>query len=271
MARRRRSEGEQTVSLFPFLSILACVIGTLTLMITAMALGQLDPESVAEAERQLAEAKLRAAEHERIVATIDQKQKEEAELRRLIAAAEAIRQELAAARAELERLEAQRTAMAGRDDASAKLLAELQRLQQRIDELQKLLPELKAEIERLKAELAKRDEPPPPATVRIAPGGTGEHITPLFVECTRHGVVILDGTNARIPRDGLTTDETFAAAMAKARERENGVMIFLVRPDGVGTYHRASDVARARQTRNGKLPVIGQGEIDLSQFEPKPE
>ena len=35
MARRRKKS--ITVSLFPFMSILACVIGTLTLMLTAMA------------------------------------------------------------------------------------------------------------------------------------------------------------------------------------------------------------------------------------------
>ena len=44
MARRRKKS--ITVSLFPFMSILACVIGTLTLMLTAMALGQMDNEVV---------------------------------------------------------------------------------------------------------------------------------------------------------------------------------------------------------------------------------
>ena len=46
MARRRRKKGV-SVSLFPFLSILACVIGTLTLMITALALGQMDTDEMA--------------------------------------------------------------------------------------------------------------------------------------------------------------------------------------------------------------------------------
>ena len=36
------------ISLFPFLSILACVIGILTLMITAIVIAQIDPESVNE-------------------------------------------------------------------------------------------------------------------------------------------------------------------------------------------------------------------------------
>ena len=49
MVRRRRS-AEETVSLFPFLSILACVIGVLTLMITAMALGQMEESGPSEEE-----------------------------------------------------------------------------------------------------------------------------------------------------------------------------------------------------------------------------
>ena len=40
MARRRRPP-EQKAFLFPFLSVLACVIGILTLMIATLALGQL--------------------------------------------------------------------------------------------------------------------------------------------------------------------------------------------------------------------------------------
>ena len=48
---RRRRRAQRSVSLFPFLSILACVIGTLTLMITALALGQMDNETVASAEK----------------------------------------------------------------------------------------------------------------------------------------------------------------------------------------------------------------------------
>ena len=38
---RRKKRGDPSVTLFPFLSVLACVIGVLTLMITALAIGQM--------------------------------------------------------------------------------------------------------------------------------------------------------------------------------------------------------------------------------------
>ena len=49
MARRRG--GDDDVSLFPFLSIIACVIGVLTLLISALALAQMDNEAVASLEQ----------------------------------------------------------------------------------------------------------------------------------------------------------------------------------------------------------------------------
>ena len=47
---RRQESGDNDVSLFPFLSILACIIGVLTLMISTLALSQMDTEAVVAAE-----------------------------------------------------------------------------------------------------------------------------------------------------------------------------------------------------------------------------
>ena len=46
LADEERKKRTLQISLFPFLSILACVIGILTLMITAIVIAQIDPESV---------------------------------------------------------------------------------------------------------------------------------------------------------------------------------------------------------------------------------
>ena len=44
----KKKKADLQISLFPFLSILACVIGILTLMITAIVIAQIDPEAVNE-------------------------------------------------------------------------------------------------------------------------------------------------------------------------------------------------------------------------------
>ena len=68
----RRAKTKVTVSLFPFMSILACVIGTLTLMLTAMALGQMDNDVVLSAERY---EKVETADRAREAATSSRLQK----------------------------------------------------------------------------------------------------------------------------------------------------------------------------------------------------
>ena len=50
MAGRRRREADD-ISLFPFLSILASIIGVLTLLISTMALTQMDSEDFASLEQ----------------------------------------------------------------------------------------------------------------------------------------------------------------------------------------------------------------------------
>ena len=48
---RRRQARKHEVSLFPFLDILACVIGNLILIITAVVLDQMDTKPIAEAAK----------------------------------------------------------------------------------------------------------------------------------------------------------------------------------------------------------------------------
>ena len=55
MARRQKKK--QEVSLFPFLDILACVIGNLILIITAVVLEQVDTKPSAEAAEREAQKK----------------------------------------------------------------------------------------------------------------------------------------------------------------------------------------------------------------------
>ena len=45
---KKKKKNDLQVSLFPFLSILACVLGILTLMITAIVIAQIDPEAITE-------------------------------------------------------------------------------------------------------------------------------------------------------------------------------------------------------------------------------
>lgn len=265
MSRRRR-KSEASVSLFPFLSILACVIGVLTLMITAMALGQMQPSEVQEAEEEAKEAKQRYEKYKEVQGRIAKNQKELEKLQKLLDNAEAIRKQLADARKELEELENQTT-----DDDSKqniKMLAESKRLRERIEELKTELPELNNTIDDLKKQLAERKKPPEEAQVKVQPSGSGYKLKPTFVECVPGSVVIFENNQEiRVRYGDLAESKEFAAMLNRVKNQEDATLIFLVREDGVGTYQHARNIARSRYVQTGKLPVLGQGRLDLSLFD----
>ncbi len=64
----------------------------------------------------------------------------------------------------------------------------------------------------------------------------------------------------------MAADEAFVALLDRIARQPKGIVIFLVREDALDTYFAAHDIARTHYARAGKLPVIGQGRIDLSVF-----
>lgn len=259
MARKKKGN-EETVSLFPFLSILACVIGVLTLMITALALSQMDNQD---------DSWKRAEEFAQKQQDISEKQEEIDQVKNQMEDISKLNRDMLLALEELKKIKQEKNKIPNdiSPEEKVKLLAEANRLEKRITEIKDDPVELQKEIDKLKAELNKRENPVA-AEVRIQPGGTGVDLNPTFIECTRNGIVILDGPkeNLRVRRADLTKSLPFVELLDKIGAQKKGTVIFLVRQDAVYTYNIASSVARSRYCPNGKLPVEGNGKIDLSKF-----
>ena len=265
MARRRRKQGV-SVSLFPFLSILACVIGTLTLMITALALGQMDTDEVAS-ELKLDYLKKQIA---RSLAEIERLKQRLAEVE---SGADDLMKQLADAQVEFERLKRLKDSLLDRVDEEEKPeidvpLVDAEKHKKRIAQMQEELKTQETRKGELVAELKERGKPPEEAEVIIQPGGSGVDLEPTFVECAASGVVVYEGEKPwRVRRADLASDEKFLALLDRVAAQPKSSVIFLVRDDALGTYNAARNLARSRYARNGKLPVIGHGKIDLSMFE----
>jgi hypothetical protein len=263
MARRARG-GAPEISLFPFLSILACVIGTLTLMIAALALGQMDSpafetiEQYQNAQRDLAEDTVAVA---RLDEEIDQAQNDLGKNN----------SNVAALRNERDRLKTEVARMRGLPaPALAIPKAESEPRKDRIDELQADIKLLNARIEKLLDDLNRLDAPPKEAIVRIRPGGSGTNLKPNFIECAASRIIIHRGDATHpVRRADLNKDAVFLELLERVAESEDDTVVFLVRDDAIGTYFAARNVARSKYARNGKLPVVGHGKIDLSLFTKK--
>ncbi len=278
MSRRQRQSG-QSVSLFPFLSILACVIGVLTLMITALALSQMNTKSDDEAIA-------RAEEAERLREQLQDGREEietsGADVKRaleILDEIEKLRKELARAQVELDKLlaaekERKKAAKTAQDLAAkdkvlkAKLQAEADRYSKRIAAIKKEIVELAEKAKPLKQELAKRKRPPDAARVIVQPGGTGSDVRPTFIECSAEGMVLYDSEPPfRIGKqEKFEENKRFLSLLDRVRKQPKGTVVFLVRTDGLSVYNRARTIAWGRETVNGKLPLIGQGKVDLSVF-----
>lgn len=263
MSKRRKSDLSQSVSLFPFLSILACVIGTLTLMITALALGQMDTDAVASAEQF-------EQEKGRLEADLARLEQIREKLARAETSADDAQRRLADDQQRLDQLKAElQEAMAHKDDPVELPQPELdtEAHQQRMAQLREQLEQLLKQQAELQRELAERAKPPEDAQVQIQPSGSGTNLKPTFVECNAAGIVIYDGPQPRrVLRADVATDPQFTALLDKIAKNDKDTVVFLVRDNGVGTYSTASNVARTHYARHGKLPVPRKGKIDLSLF-----
>ena len=129
------------------------------------------------------------------------------------------------------------------------------------------LKEVKEQIKNLELQISKRKEPPEAAEVQILPGGSGVDLKPTFIECDDRSLVIYQGNEPhRVLRGNIKTDEQFDKLLAEVATAENRTVIFLVRENGISIYNLAREEALNAGARNGKLPVIGFGKLNLEHF-----
>ena len=266
MPRRVRTDDDD-VSLFPFLSIIACVIGVLTMMISTMALAQMDGEEIAVIEEW-----------------------------------EETQQELEKTDTELSDLTAKITEQLGPDGAGVQqqlkerqneldtLTREQQELQERLREYQQqevIIPTIdesqretivamEAELAALREELAQMEleleekKVSKQSRVSVLPAGSGLRLTPHFVECAQGAVLLHTIDPPKLIRAAnMVRDEDFLNILNRVSASTDATVIFLVRADGLSTYYAARKLCDDRSIRNGKLPVAGDGRVDLSRFAKK--
>jgi hypothetical protein len=262
----RRQSTDDDISLFPFLSIIASVIGVLTMMIATIALSQTDTPDVALIEK-----------HEQIKQQLDRADEELEKAKREIsvshAAALQLRekkqllditlQELEMLLKELEKVEKElaeqqkvKVIIPQIDPKMRETLADMQAQQQQLVEA----------IAQLEKELSDRQDRAE-ARVTILPQGSGRSYQPFFVECAADSLVLHHLPEPkRIRTAEIVKDPDFIKLLEVVANSKDGSIIFLIRNDGLATYRTAKKICDDRELRSGKIPVVGKGRIDLSVF-----
>lgn len=269
MPRRRKSD-EGGVSLFPFMSILASLIGVLTLLISVnMIIKENERDNISQEELD------RAKEN--------QKLKQQAQIARqeLAKIEERLKKEKSAA-VELEKLKERSIALSSKieelekaknpEESDAALQKILENLRRETKDIQREQPTLEKQKKELLAEIEKRKIPPKPnEKVVIRPGGVGSRTARnvFFVECNSTGIIIRqeDKPSITISTAAIPNNDRYGEFLEEVKRTRDSMVLFLVRKSGNPSYLWAAGHAEAQfEVRTGKLPVPKDGEIDLSLF-----
>ena len=261
MARRRRDDA-LAVSLFPFLSVLACVIGALILLLAAVALGRMSGAATQDIERGERMAELEEA-LERDRARLES-------LVRSVREAETREQEREALEEQLLGLGLSPDISLQELDGLLRLREEARRLEAEIEAQRALAAELAARLDDQEDALEALEKLQEGAPIIIDPSGFGRDLRPFLVEC-RSDHLILHRTSGdftfKIPEDEVERGRDYRRFILNVKAIRRGIAIYLIRPDGVSLCQLAMDVADRAKVDLAKLPLPGRGRIDLGRFE----
>ena len=259
------------VSLFPFMSILASLIGILTLLIgLSMAVNQ-------KKEGMTEEDVKRAQEAKSLAFLLKQKKSELDKSKPIptknnLDALELEKLKLLLLELEKQKNELDKLKMSPEDELKAKI----QLYSEEKIAIEKGHPPMEKKIEELKAKVAAlKEKPVPKESVKIKPPkiGTKAPRNLFFVECNSTGIVLrgtADETKA-IPLESIKAGSSVEfhdyCVNAKQSSGEDYVILFLVRKGGVLSYNYANALAELDfKVKTSKLPVPNDGKIDLSGF-----
>lgn len=288
----RREKKKQEVSLFPFLDILACVIGNLILIITAVVLEQVDTKPVADAAEY--EAKLvKVKEQEQ---QIEQLQQQLAELRK----------ETTSTSVELEKLEEQVETAEEKLREARSQVAKIPKTPPKIDPAllqekklrEQTLRELEEEMTKIKADIAERQKKPEQA-ISLLPGkiaglAGGAPSKAVFAEINKEGLIVFPDQPLWqqkqplvIKTESIAKDAALGKLMDDVLADDAAIVTFLMRPDCLDVYNVIKNRFDAFQKTNeaklkspidpknpdsplqlrkiyGAVPLPGEGVLDFS-------
>ena len=271
MARRQKKK--QEVSLFPFLDILACVIGNLILIITAVVLESVDSDKLAE---QFANEAVQQQTEQNLLAIREL----EESLKKL--KQDSISSDSRIQKAQQQLVEAERQ----QREAQGRLLEvpppppppddeDTGEIKKRELEIQEII----AEMKRIEAKIAdKKKKPDQTISVLYENKGRGGVRRPFFVEITKNDLVLLpnalDYKNLfdsedpiKIPVAKAGSDKSFTKMMdyvlthlgktGLLRRKRDTIITFLIRPEGVDSYRLVKKVVDQYEKKNENRLVVG--------------
>jgi hypothetical protein len=275
MAKRRQSSGGE-VSLFPFLSILACLIGALVLIIVVLVLAQAD-----KADGRTPEEIKMAQDFMRMQKELNDRKKDDIVVNQKIEELKKLQLELQEKEERYLKLrkllDTSKDVQEQNRQISLQLQKQLDDLLTEIDGLKRQQEESKKQIAVLMEELKKREIPKekqvPPVVVQPSGSGMSDKTKVFFVECTTGALKVLgpwDNQDYRLSATAevVVADPAYNHFLTEVAKIPDSLILFLIRDDGQGAFNNGAGRAEGDyKIRIGKLPIPGRGQLDLSFFD----
>lgn len=254
----RRKRAELPGTLFPFLSVLACVIGTLTLLIATVAISSVGTGL-------LDIARLEALKEDRATAEAELASLEDSMVKARVALAA-----MSAQRSELDKLGVLDLPTAAERERVARLRIEAERLRRDLVAARSERARLSTSLARAKAEFEAQESATDLRPIQLRPSGSGRDLKPFFIECGSNGLVLHRRGEAlplSMDRGEGIGDAPYVVFLRRVRATPGASVVFMLRPDAVPVCLRAENMAEGIGVRLGRLPLPGQGQIDFSLVE----
>jgi len=266
MAKAKKAEIE--ISLFPFLSILACVIGILVLILCTVVISQIDPEGVEEVRKQNEENKLRKEQ-------LDKLEIDRLELEKKLKEVQSRMNKKVDFTADIKKAQQTLAQLSKEIDSKKKKTSEVSKLSKdlilKIKQKEKLLASM-AEKEKLhKALMAaiEKEKERIHSKLKLESTGSGflANFNPIYVDCTQKGIsIVTDQKTLEVPRGAIPKHKELLALMKKTASSKKGIFVFLVRPyyEAVSNYAYAKSIAEKNGVKTSKIPLNSKLPLTLS-------
>lgn len=251
------------LSLFPFMSVLACTIGVLTLLLLSLSLTSVGASRLTQDESGPSEDE---APLEGETARGDEGAA--GALARLEQERERLRQ-VSARWAKLDRQLKARGLPAGLDLETIRQEIERREVRsQRSEELKRIearLAAIRSEREGIEASIEVLESRRKTLPILIDPTGLSRDQKPYFMEADGGGLTAYRATDDLeyfVPLAEVGSHGDFARYLRRVRATPGALLVLLVRPGGVEAMERAHELARAAGIRVARMPLPGEGELD---------
>lgn len=250
--------------LFPFIDVLTGFIGVLCLVMVAVSLGQTfeeDPLHVSAVDTETIRM-----ENARLSAQLKQIERATIASRQAEAGLNAQLDQLSSESARSEQAMRRYAGLARMTHKSLQLRSEISQVTGQTTRLLEQVDETRQQIEQ---ELVRTQAG---GRIHIHFSGSGLHLKPYFIECDAQGVVLHSPEGLqRVSLQRIRVSKEIGDAFRWVRAQPERTVTLLVRPDGITTCRLVQALADQRAVSHGKLPIPGEGRIDLGAYLDPPD